>query len=97
LQKVRFSGHTGEYYEGQQAEGRRPGVRESVLKRSDDDLINDGLVIGGDIDSVCRGVERWANLGVDQLFFMIQAGNTTHDEVMRALDLFGEKVLPKFS
>jgi len=97
LQKVRFSGHTGEYYEGQQAKGRRPGVRESVLKRSDDDLINDGLVIGGDIDSVCRGVERWANLGVDQLFFMIQAGNTTHDEVMRALDLFGEKVLPKFS
>ena len=46
---------------------------------------------------MCRGVERWANLGVDQLFFMIQAGNTTHDEVMRALDLFGEKVLPKFS
>jgi hypothetical protein len=41
-------------------------------------------------------VERWANLGVDQLLIMIQAGDTTHDEVMRALDLFGSKVLPKF-
>jgi hypothetical protein len=27
---------------------------------------------------------------------MAQAGDTTQDEVMRALDLFGKKVLPKF-
>ncbi len=96
LQKVRFSGHTGEYYEGKQATGRRPGVREAILRRSNDELVQDGLVIGGDADSVCRGVEKWAKLGVDQLLFMIQAGNTTHDDVMRALDLFGSKVLHKF-
>ena len=71
LQKVRFSGHTGEYYQGQQTAGRRPGVREAVLRRSNDDLIEDGLVIGGDVDSVCRGVERWAKLGIDQLLIIV--------------------------
>lgn len=97
LQKVRFGTHTGEYYEGLQSTvGQRPGVRKAVLDRSNEDLIQDGLVIGGDVDSVCRGVERWAKMGVDQLLIMIQAGNTTHDEVVRALDLFGSKVLPKF-
>ena len=96
LQRVRFGAHTGEYYESQQATGQRPGVRPAILNRSNEDLIRDGLVIGGDVDSVCRGVERWAKLGVDQLLIMIQAGDTTHDEVMRALDLFGSKVLPEF-
>ncbi|MCS5666492.1 MAG: hypothetical protein NZ876_03785, partial [Dehalococcoidia bacterium] len=96
LQRVRFGTHTGEYYESQQATGQRPGVRPAILNRSNEDLIQDGLVIGGDVDSVCRGVERWAKLGVDQLLIMIQAGDTTHDEVMRALDLFGSKVLPEF-
>ncbi|MEC8858152.1 MAG: LLM class flavin-dependent oxidoreductase [Chloroflexota bacterium] len=96
LQKVRFGTHTGEYYENQQTSGVRPGVRQAVLKRSNDELIQDGLVLGGDVDSVCRNVERWADLGVDQLLIMMQAGNTTHDEVMRSLDLFGTEVLPKF-
>lgn len=53
-------------------------------------------MIGGDVDSVCRSIERWQSLGLDQLLFMIQAGNTTHDDVMRALDLLGSKVLPRF-
>ena len=74
---------------------RRP-VPDAVQRRSNDQLIEDGLVIGGDVDSVCRSIERWQSLGLDQLLFMIQAGNTTHDDVMRALDLLGSKVLPRF-
>ena len=96
LQQVRFSSLSGEYYEQQAAKGRQPGVRESVLQRNNEELIQDGLVIGGDVDSVCRGIERWVDLGVGQLLFMIQAGNTPHDDVMRALDMLGSKVLPKF-
>lgn len=34
--------------------------------------------------------------GVDQLMLIMQAGKTTHDQVKRSLELFGEKVLPKF-
>jgi hypothetical protein len=96
MQKVRFGSHTGAYYEGQQATVSRPGVREAILKRSNEDLIQDGLVIGGDADSACRVLERCDKLGVDQILLMIQAGNTTHDDVMRAMDLFGDKVFPKF-
>ena len=96
LQKVRFGTHQGEYYQNQQATALKPGVRQAVLKRSNDELIQDGLVLGGDVDTVCRNVERWERLGVDQLLIMMQAGNTTHDEVMRSRDLFGTEVLPKF-
>ena len=30
------------------------------------------------------------------MLLMLGAGRTTHDQVMRALDLLGAKVLPKF-
>ena len=95
LQKLRFGSHGGKYYE-EAAGGKRQGVLESVLNRSNDQLIEDGIVIGGDLDSTCRGVEKWMGLGVDQLLLMIQAGETSHDDTMRALDMFGNKVLPRF-
>ena len=41
-------------------------------------------------------VEGWASVGVDQLILMIQAGLTPHDDVMRAIELLGTKVLPRF-
>jgi hypothetical protein len=36
------------------------------------------------------------NLGLDHILLMLGAGHTTHDQVMRALDLLGEKVISKF-
>jgi hypothetical protein len=36
------------------------------------------------------------NLGLDTLLLMLGAGNTTHAQVMRALDLLGDKVIPRF-
>jgi len=30
------------------------------------------------------------------MIFMIQAGNTTHEQVMRSIDLIGEEVIPRF-
>ena len=44
----------------------------------------------------CRGIERWMSLGLDTLLLMLGAGNTTHAQVMRALDLLGDKVIPRF-
>jgi alkanesulfonate monooxygenase SsuD/methylene tetrahydromethanopterin reductase-like flavin-dependent oxidoreductase (luciferase family) len=69
---------------------------QQLLRLSNDQLIEDGIIIGGDADSVCRGIERWMNLGLDMLLLMLGAGNTTHEQVMRALDLLGEKVIPRF-
>ncbi len=63
---------------------------------SDDMLVESGMVIGGDPDSCSRAIEKWQRAGIDQLLLMLQCGTTTHDQVMRALDLLGEKVLPRF-
>jgi len=69
---------------------------QAQLRLSNDQLIEQGIIIGGDADSVCRGIERWQNAGVDTLLLMLGAGNTTHEQVMRGLDILGEQVIPKF-
>ena len=66
---------------------------QALLRLSNEALIAKGLIVGGDPNSVWHGLERWQSLGVD---LMLGAGRTTHDQVMHALDLLGEKVLPKF-
>ena len=55
------------------------------------------MAIGGDADSVCRQVERWAEAGLDQMIFMLQIGRTTHEQVLRSIELIGEKVMPRFA
>lgn len=65
--------------------------------RSNEQLIEDGMAIGGNPDTVCRVVEKWAKAGMDQMIFLLQAGRTTHDEVMRSIELIGEKVIPRFA
>jgi alkanesulfonate monooxygenase SsuD/methylene tetrahydromethanopterin reductase-like flavin-dependent oxidoreductase (luciferase family) len=72
-------------------------VRSRIASQSNDDLINNGMAIGGNPDTICRIVEKWAAVGLDQMIFMIQAGHTTHDQVMRSIDLIGEKVIPRFA
>jgi alkanesulfonate monooxygenase SsuD/methylene tetrahydromethanopterin reductase-like flavin-dependent oxidoreductase (luciferase family) len=54
------------------------------------------MVVGGDPDTCSRVIESWAGVGVDQLILMVQAGVTPHDQVMRAIELLGTKVLPRF-
>jgi alkanesulfonate monooxygenase SsuD/methylene tetrahydromethanopterin reductase-like flavin-dependent oxidoreductase (luciferase family) len=72
-----------------------PVVNEKVCGRTDDELIADAMVIGGDADTCSRAIERWAEIGLDQMVFMIQAGPARNDEVMRSIDLLGEKVIPR--
>ena len=64
---------------------------------SNDDLLDKGMAIGGDADSACRQVERWAATGIDQMIFMFQIGHTTHDQIMRSIEIVGEKVIPRFA
>jgi alkanesulfonate monooxygenase SsuD/methylene tetrahydromethanopterin reductase-like flavin-dependent oxidoreductase (luciferase family) len=63
----------------------------------DDALVESGILVGGDPDTCSRVIERWEKAGIDQLMFLIQAGNTTHEQVMRSIELFGDKVLPRFA
>jgi alkanesulfonate monooxygenase SsuD/methylene tetrahydromethanopterin reductase-like flavin-dependent oxidoreductase (luciferase family) len=77
------------------------GGVEAVVKkfrsRSNDELIEDGMAIGGNPDTICRIVEKWAEAGLDQMIFVLQAGRTTHEQVMRSIALIGEKVIPRFA
>jgi alkanesulfonate monooxygenase SsuD/methylene tetrahydromethanopterin reductase-like flavin-dependent oxidoreductase (luciferase family) len=71
-------------------------VRQRIAAQSNDQLIANGMAIGGNADTVCRQVEAWAATGIDQMIFMIQAGRTTHEQVMRSIDIIGEKIIPRF-
>ena len=76
------------------------GVEAVVAKfrsRTNDELIEDGMAIGGNPDTVSRVVEKWAEAGLDQMIFVLQAGRNTHDQVMRSIELIGEKVIPRFA
>lgn len=86
LNKVRFGSSEGV-----------AAIKARMAGYTDDDMIESGMAIGGNADSVCRQVERWVAAGLDQMIFMLQIGRTTHDQVMRSIELIGEKVIPRFA
>jgi alkanesulfonate monooxygenase SsuD/methylene tetrahydromethanopterin reductase-like flavin-dependent oxidoreductase (luciferase family) len=79
--------------------GTAGGLEKVVAKfrsRTNDELLEDGMAIGGNPDTVSRIVEKWHSAGVDQMIFVLQAGRTTHDQVMQSIELIGTKVIPRF-
>lgn len=76
--------------------GGKDAVVAKFRARSNDQLIEDGMALGGNPDSICRQVEKWAQAGVDQMIFVVQAGRLTHDDAKRSIDLIGSKVIPRF-
>ena len=76
--------------------GGKEAVVAKFRNRTNDQLIEDGMAIGGNPDSVCRQVEQWAEAGLDQILFVVHAGNLTHEQAMRSIDLIGSKVIPRF-
>jgi alkanesulfonate monooxygenase SsuD/methylene tetrahydromethanopterin reductase-like flavin-dependent oxidoreductase (luciferase family) len=72
-------------------------IRARMAGYSDEDMLNNGMAIGGNADSVCRQVERWAATGIDQMIFMLQIGHTTHEQILRSIEIVGEKIIPRFA
>lgn len=71
-------------------------IKQRISAMSDDDLIDAGMALGGNPETLCRQVEGWAATGIDQMIFMIQAGKATHAQVMRSIELIGHEVIPRF-
>ena len=71
-------------------------IKARMAGYSNDELLESGMAIGGDADRVCRQVERWAATGIDQMIFMFQIGHTTHEQIMRSIEIVGEQVIPRF-
>ncbi|MEE2689560.1 MAG: hypothetical protein VX430_09070 [Pseudomonadota bacterium] len=72
------------------------GVLQTVKERTDEQLIDDAMVVGGNPDTCARVIQRWADVGLDQIVLMMQAGHTTHEQVMRSIELIGKEVIPRF-
>jgi hypothetical protein len=41
-------------------------------------------------------LRRYEEVGVDQLIFVLQAGNNRHEHIMESLELFAAEVMPEF-
>jgi alkanesulfonate monooxygenase SsuD/methylene tetrahydromethanopterin reductase-like flavin-dependent oxidoreductase (luciferase family) len=51
----------------------------------------------GTPDQVAELISRYEAAGVDQMIFVLQAGRNRHEHICESLELFGSKVLPRFT
>jgi alkanesulfonate monooxygenase SsuD/methylene tetrahydromethanopterin reductase-like flavin-dependent oxidoreductase (luciferase family) len=57
----------------------------------------DGPIGGiGNPDEVRANLEKFEEMGVDQVIFIQQAGNNKHEHICESLELFADRVLPDF-
>jgi alkanesulfonate monooxygenase SsuD/methylene tetrahydromethanopterin reductase-like flavin-dependent oxidoreductase (luciferase family) len=50
----------------------------------------------GTPDQIREYCRRFEDAGVDQLIFVMQAGNNQHEHICEAIEMFGKEVLPEF-
>ncbi|MFG2895176.1 LLM class flavin-dependent oxidoreductase [Streptomyces sp. NPDC048248] len=55
-----------------------------------------GFFCVGSPETCAQCVERWRDIGVDQLVLNCQLGTLPHESILRSLDLFGQEVMPRF-
>jgi alkanesulfonate monooxygenase SsuD/methylene tetrahydromethanopterin reductase-like flavin-dependent oxidoreductase (luciferase family) len=62
-----------------------------------EDLDQEDMVIVGDVDHCLRKVERYQRAGLDHFIALMQADRIPHEAVMRSIELFGTKIIPRFA
>ena len=55
-----------------------------------------GFVIVGDPDDCARAIQRWVDIGVDQLTFSPTTNTLPTEVVVASMELFGREVIPQF-
>jgi alkanesulfonate monooxygenase SsuD/methylene tetrahydromethanopterin reductase-like flavin-dependent oxidoreductase (luciferase family) len=63
------------------------------MRNAPDDAFNACV---GDPHRAREFVERFIDIGVDELIFVMQMGTVPNDLVLESVKTFGEKVLPHF-
>jgi alkanesulfonate monooxygenase SsuD/methylene tetrahydromethanopterin reductase-like flavin-dependent oxidoreductase (luciferase family) len=53
--------------------------------------------IVGDASAAREGVQRFVDVGVDELILVMQMGTVPHDIIMQSIRTFAEKVMPHFA
>jgi alkanesulfonate monooxygenase SsuD/methylene tetrahydromethanopterin reductase-like flavin-dependent oxidoreductase (luciferase family) len=55
-----------------------------------------GMVAVGDPDDCAKAVQRWVDIGADQLCFSPTTNNLPTDVIIESMELFGKEVIPQF-
>jgi alkanesulfonate monooxygenase SsuD/methylene tetrahydromethanopterin reductase-like flavin-dependent oxidoreductase (luciferase family) len=50
----------------------------------------------GDPDDCAKAVQRWADIGADQVCFSPTTNHLTAEAVIQSMELFGKEVIPQF-
>src|SRR5262249_15066981 len=61
-----------------------------------EELDAEDMVIVGDVDHVCRKVEKYKAAGLDHYISLMQADRIPHAAVMKSIELFATEVMPRF-
>lgn len=76
-----------------------PKWPELVPEPSIDELkkaVELGVVAVGDPDDCIKAVQKWVDIGVDQLTFSPTTNNLPAEKVIESMELFGKEVIPHF-
>jgi len=65
-----------------------------MLTRPIEQYNDEDMIIVGDVDRCIEKMQRYADLGVDQLLCYVQFGKLPHEAVMRSIELLGTQVIP---
>jgi alkanesulfonate monooxygenase SsuD/methylene tetrahydromethanopterin reductase-like flavin-dependent oxidoreductase (luciferase family) len=92
------------YLSGTRPVGRLPIPRDDFSERDLDDAMaqrnapgsSAGVIVG---DPACarETIERFVDIGVDELILVMQLGTVPHEIIMESIRTFGEKVMPHFA
>lgn len=97
-------GHTdvwAEYIEKRAEVGYSPEVASAVRDERLGAKIAAGDTTGlrgatGTPDQIREYLRRFEEAGVDQLIFVMQAGNNRHEHICESIEMFAKEVLPEF-
>ncbi len=81
---------------------RPPGIPEwpnlipEPTREQLEERINSGQRIVGTPDECARNVQQYVDIGCDQIIFGILASTQTQEQARHSVELFGQKVIPRF-
>jgi alkanesulfonate monooxygenase SsuD/methylene tetrahydromethanopterin reductase-like flavin-dependent oxidoreductase (luciferase family) len=76
-----------------------PEWPEIIPEPSVDDLkkaVEHGVVAVGDPDDCIKAIQKWVDIGVDQVTFSPTTNNLPEEKVVASMELLGKEVIPHF-
>jgi alkanesulfonate monooxygenase SsuD/methylene tetrahydromethanopterin reductase-like flavin-dependent oxidoreductase (luciferase family) len=59
--------------------------------------VEQGFVAAGTPDDAAPILERFADVGVDQVIIHMQMGGVPHEDIVRSIEVIGKELIPRFA